>query len=99
MPPTSHAGDAFGVFYWRRLRRLLLAMPSASHEGDAFRISAIPGAVNPFTLPWHRLYLGIDFDFDSGRRLGVAESLRSRPRHPRGISRMADGTFPHLTRS
>jgi len=43
------------------------------------------------------LWLDLGIDLDSGRRLGVAESSRSRPRQPRGISRMTDGTFPHLT--
>jgi len=99
-PLVTYTGDALGVSYWRRLRHLLLATPSTSYTGDAFSF-----------LHWRRLQflgdawcdqpvdfdVGVDFDFDFGQRLGLAESLGSRPRHPRGISRMADGTFPHLT--
>ena len=93
-PLMPYNGDASSVLYWRRLPRLILATPPASYTGDAFSV-----------LYWRRLQrLGdawcdqpVDFDFDSGRRLEVTESLRSRPRHPRGISRMADGMCPHLT--
>jgi len=44
-----------------------------------------------------RLYLDIDFDLSLDRRLGTAESSRFSPCHPRGASRMADGTFGHST--
>ena len=38
MPSASHAGDAFGVFYWRRLQRLILMAPSASYTDDALNV-------------------------------------------------------------
>ena len=73
-PLMPYTGDASSVLYWRRLQRLIQATPSASYTGDAFSV-----------LYWRRCQrlgdawcdqpvdfdLGIDFDFDSGRRLGA----------------------------
>jgi len=51
-------GDAVDALYRRRLQRLILATPSASYTSDAWCDQPVD------------FDLGIDFDFDSGRRLG-----------------------------
>jgi len=67
-------GDAADALYWRNIQPLILATPSASYTGDALSV-----------LYWRRpqrlgdawcdqpvdFDLGIDFDIDSGRRLGA----------------------------
>ena len=87
-------------FLWvsgrRRRGCLILAMPPASYAGEAFSVLAMLGAINLLTLAF-ALTWTLTLVYTWGATLAVAESLRSRPRHPRGISRMADGTFPHLT--
>ena len=89
-------GDAADVLHWRRLQRLILATPSASYTGDAFSVLAMPGAINLLALTL-ALTLPSTLVDAWGVALAVAESLRSRPHHPRGISHMADGMLPHLT--
>jgi len=58
-PLMPYTGDASSVSYWRRLQRLILATPSASHTSDAWCDQPVD------------FDLGIDFDFDTGRRLGA----------------------------
>ena len=50
-------GDAASNLCWRCLQSVMLATPSTSSTGDAFNFLAMPGAVNPLTLPWHWLWL------------------------------------------
>jgi len=52
-PLITYTGDALSVSCWRRPQHLILATPSVSYTGDAFSVLAMPGAVNPLTLPWH----------------------------------------------
>jgi len=95
-PLMPYTGDASSVLYWRRLQRLILATPSASYTGDAFSVLTMLGAINLLTLTL-ALTLTSTLVDAWGVALAVAESLRSRPHHPRGISHMANGMFPHLT--
>jgi len=86
-------GDAVDASHWRRLQRLILATPSASYSSDAFSVLMMPGAINLLTLTLALTLTSTLVDAWGA----VAESLMSRPHHPRGISHMADGMFPHLT--